>query len=84
MIVAHGDRADLTLDLTATGGVMLDKVEGLAIAANVSAWISTDNDGATPLRRGHGLQPASMTAPVPDLPRKGRGGLGLSCRVQKS
>ena len=36
---------DLLPDLTATGGFVLDKVEGLAIAADGTAWISTDNDG---------------------------------------
>jgi len=36
---------DLLPDLTATGGYVLDKVEGLAIAADGTAWVSTDNDG---------------------------------------
>ncbi|WP_298495242.1 esterase-like activity of phytase family protein [uncultured Maritimibacter sp.] len=36
---------DLIPQLTATGGYVLDKVEGLAIAADGSAWVSTDNDG---------------------------------------
>lgn len=36
---------DLIPDLTATGGFVLDKVEGLAIAADGTAWVSTDNDG---------------------------------------
>ena len=36
---------DLIPDLTATGGYVLDKVEGLAIAADGTAWVSTDNDG---------------------------------------
>ena len=36
---------DLLPDLTATGGFVLDKVEGLAIAADGTAWVSTDNDG---------------------------------------
>lgn len=36
---------DLIPDLTATGGYVLDKVEGLAIAEDGTAWISTDNDG---------------------------------------
>ncbi|GGD26283.1 esterase-like activity of phytase family protein [Sinisalibacter lacisalsi] len=36
---------DLIADLTSTGGYVLDKVEGLAIAADGTAWISTDNDG---------------------------------------
>lgn len=36
---------DLIPDLTANGGYVLDKVEGLAIAADGTAWVSTDNDG---------------------------------------
>ncbi|WP_432450696.1 esterase-like activity of phytase family protein [Aliiroseovarius marinus] len=36
---------DLLPDLAATGGYILDKVEGLAIAADGTAWVSTDNDG---------------------------------------
>ncbi len=36
---------DLIADLTSTGGYVLDKVEGLAITADGTAWISTDNDG---------------------------------------
>ncbi len=36
---------DLLPDLTSTGGYVLDKVEGLAITADGTAWISTDNDG---------------------------------------
>ena len=36
---------DLIPDLTATGGYVLDKVEGLAIMEDGTAWISTDNDG---------------------------------------
>ncbi|MGC9419359.1 MAG: esterase-like activity of phytase family protein [Rhodovulum sp.] len=36
---------DLIPDLTATGGYVLDKVEGLAIAADGTMWVSTDNDG---------------------------------------
>ncbi|ARE38645.1 Alkaline phosphatase [Rhodovulum sp. P5] len=36
---------DLLPDLTATGGYVLDKVEGLAIAADGTMWVSTDNDG---------------------------------------
>ncbi|MEC7763204.1 MAG: esterase-like activity of phytase family protein [Pseudomonadota bacterium] len=36
---------DLIPDLTATGGYVLDKVEGLAIAADGTTWVSTDNDG---------------------------------------
>lgn len=36
---------DLLPDLKATGGYVLDKVEGLAIAADGTAWAMTDNDG---------------------------------------
>jgi hypothetical protein len=36
---------DLLPYLTATGGYVLDKVEGLAIAADGTMWVSTDNDG---------------------------------------
>ncbi|MEO0918925.1 MAG: esterase-like activity of phytase family protein, partial [Pseudomonadota bacterium] len=36
---------DLLPDLTSTGGYVLDKVEGLAIMADGTAWVSTDNDG---------------------------------------
>ncbi len=36
---------DLLSDLTATGGYVLDKVEGLAIFEDGTAFFSTDNDG---------------------------------------
>jgi hypothetical protein len=36
---------DLLPYLTSTGGYVLDKVEGLAIAEDGTMWISTDNDG---------------------------------------
>lgn len=36
---------DLIPHLTATGGYVLDKVEGLAISPDGVMWISTDNDG---------------------------------------
>lgn len=36
---------DLLPDLTATGGFVLDKVEGLAITPKGTAYIVTDNDG---------------------------------------
>lgn len=36
---------DLIPDLTSTGGYVLDKVEGLAITTDGTAWVSTDNDG---------------------------------------
>lgn len=36
---------DLLPYLTSTGGYVLDKVEGLAIAPDGTMWVSTDNDG---------------------------------------
>ncbi|MBO6604821.1 MAG: esterase-like activity of phytase family protein [Roseicyclus sp.] len=36
---------DLIPYLTSTGGFVLDKVEGLAIMADGTMWVSTDNDG---------------------------------------
>ncbi|MEN0088734.1 MAG: esterase-like activity of phytase family protein, partial [Pseudomonadota bacterium] len=36
---------DLLPRLTSTGGYVLDKVEGLAIASDGTVWVSTDNDG---------------------------------------
>lgn len=36
---------DLLPDLTFTGGYVLDKVEGLAILSDGTAFVSTDNDG---------------------------------------
>ena len=36
---------DLIPHLTATGGYVLDKVEGLAIMPDGTMWVSTDNDG---------------------------------------
>jgi hypothetical protein len=36
---------DLMPYLVSTGGYVLDKVEGLAIAVDGTMWISTDNDG---------------------------------------
>jgi hypothetical protein len=36
---------DLIPDLKSTGGYVLDKVEGLAIMADGTIWVSTDNDG---------------------------------------
>ncbi|WP_138465159.1 esterase-like activity of phytase family protein [Poseidonocella sp. HB161398] len=44
-VVSKEEVRDLLADLTATGGFVLDKVEGLAIAADGTAWVSTDNDG---------------------------------------
>ncbi|OUD09033.1 alkaline phosphatase [Marivivens niveibacter] len=36
---------DLIPDLAANGGYIVDKVEGLAIFPDGTAWVSTDNDG---------------------------------------
>jgi hypothetical protein len=36
---------DLIPDLKSTGGYVLDKVEGLSIAKDGMAYVSTDNDG---------------------------------------
>lgn len=36
---------DLIPDLAANGGYIVDKIEGLAIEADGTAWVSTDNDG---------------------------------------
>lgn len=36
---------DLLPKMSETGGYILDKVEGLAIAEDGTAWVSTDNDG---------------------------------------
>jgi hypothetical protein len=36
---------DLIPDLASNGGYILDKVEGMAIGADGTAWIVTDNDG---------------------------------------
>ncbi|MEM9348768.1 MAG: esterase-like activity of phytase family protein [Pseudomonadota bacterium] len=36
---------DILPYLTSTGGYVLDKVEGLAIAEDGTMWVSTDNDG---------------------------------------
>lgn len=44
-VVSKEEVRDLIPDLTSTGGYVLDKVEGLAITADGTAWISTDNDG---------------------------------------
>ncbi len=39
------DVRDLIPDLAANGGYIVDKIEGMAIAQDGTAWISTDNDG---------------------------------------
>lgn len=44
-VVSKEEVRDLLGDLTSTGGFVLDKVEGLAIQADGTAWVSTDNDG---------------------------------------
>jgi DNA-binding beta-propeller fold protein YncE len=44
-VVTKTEVRDLLPDLTSTGGYVLDKVEGLAIQADGTAWVSTDNDG---------------------------------------
>lgn len=44
-VVSKQEVRDLLPDLTATGGYVLDKVEGLAIMADGTAFVSTDNDG---------------------------------------
>ena len=36
---------DLIPDLRGTGGYVLEKVEGMAIGADGTAWLVTDNDG---------------------------------------
>ena len=44
-VVEKSEVRDLIGDLTSTGGYVLDKVEGIAIMSDGTAWISTDNDG---------------------------------------
>ncbi len=44
-VVTKTEVRDLLPDLTSTGGYVLDKVEGLAIQSDGTAWVSTDNDG---------------------------------------
>jgi hypothetical protein len=44
-VLAPEEVVDLLPHLTATGGYVLDKVEGLAIAEDGTMWVSTDNDG---------------------------------------
>ncbi|MEO0692499.1 MAG: esterase-like activity of phytase family protein, partial [Pseudomonadota bacterium] len=44
-VVSKEEVRDLIPDLTSTGGYVLDKVEGLAIMSDGTAWVSTDNDG---------------------------------------
>ena len=44
-VVKKEEVRDLLPDLTSTGGYVLDKIEGLAILADGTAWVSTDNDG---------------------------------------
>lgn len=44
-VVSKEEVRDLIPDLAAQGGYIADKVEGLAIFQDGSAWASTDNDG---------------------------------------
>jgi hypothetical protein len=44
-VVSKEEVRDLITDLQAQGGYMTDKVEGLAIMADGTAYVSTDNDG---------------------------------------
>ena len=44
-VVTKEEVRDLIPDLKSTGGYVLDKIEGLAIMADGTAWVSTDNDG---------------------------------------
>ncbi|MEL6582616.1 MAG: esterase-like activity of phytase family protein [Pseudomonadota bacterium] len=44
-VLSPEEVVDLLPYLTSTGGYILDKVEGLAIAADGTMWVSTDNDG---------------------------------------
>ena len=44
-VVSKEEVRDLIPDLKANGGYVVDKVEGLAIMADGTAWASTDNDG---------------------------------------
>lgn len=44
-VVEHEVVLDLIPYLTSTGGYVLDKIEGLAIMADGTMWVSTDNDG---------------------------------------
>ena len=44
-MVSKEEVDDLLSDLKGTGGYVAEKVEGLAIFADGTAWVSTDNDG---------------------------------------
>ncbi|MFZ7090874.1 esterase-like activity of phytase family protein [Primorskyibacter sp. 2E233] len=44
-VVSKEEVRDLIPDLQSFGGYVVDKVEGLAIFEDGSAWVSTDNDG---------------------------------------
>jgi DNA-binding beta-propeller fold protein YncE len=44
-VVSKEEVRDLIPDLARLGGYIVDKVEGLAIFADGTAWVSTDNDG---------------------------------------
>ncbi|WP_240705193.1 esterase-like activity of phytase family protein [Pacificoceanicola onchidii] len=44
-VVSKEEAYDVLPDLAAQGGYVVDKVEGLAIFEDGTAWVSTDNDG---------------------------------------
>ena len=44
-VVSKEVQRDLMPDLKATGGYVVDKVEGLAITTDGTAYVVTDNDG---------------------------------------
>ena len=44
-VVTKTEVRDLIPDLKGWGGYVVDKVEGLAITADGTFWVSTDNDG---------------------------------------
>ncbi|WP_425098192.1 esterase-like activity of phytase family protein [Tropicibacter sp. S64] len=44
-VVSKEEVRDLLPDLKAQGGYVVDKIEGLAIFEDGTAWVSTDNDG---------------------------------------
>lgn len=44
-VITKTEVRDLIPGLLSTDGCVLDKVEGLAIQADGTAWVSTDNDG---------------------------------------
>jgi len=44
-VVTKEEARDLIPDLKSNSGYVVDKVEGLAIFDDGTAWVSTDNDG---------------------------------------